>query len=147
MKRLLTFMVLAGSLLSAYAAGFNARQEALRTAIETNLRSKGYSVERQDDGLKFKSEGVNYFIEIGKDDTNPMYVRMSRYIKFDDNLKRDDAMARLKEYNATIAVKAYCKEKNLILSSDMFVTSADQFTYAVNDLLALMKSVAETVKK
>lgn len=147
MKRVIMFAVLIGSILSSYAAGFNQKQEALRTAIESSLKGKGYSVERDDDGLKFKSEGVNYFIEISKDDNNPMYVRLSRYIKFDDKIKRDDVMAKLKDYNSTYAVKAYCKEKNLILSADMLVTSADQFTYVVSDLLSLMKSAAENINK
>lgn len=141
------FAMLIGTILSSYAAGYNQKQEALRTAIESSLKSKGYTVEREEDGLKFKSEGVNYFIEISKDDTNPMYVRLSRYIKFDDKIKRDDVMAKLKDYNSTYAVKAYCKEKNLILSADMLVTSADQFTYVVTDLLSLMKSAAENINK
>ena len=139
--------MLIGALLSAYAAGYNQKQETLRSAIESSLKSKGYTVERQDDGLKFKSEGITYFIEISKDDTNPMYVRLSRYIKFDDKIKRDDVMAKLKDYNSTYAVKAYCKEKNLILCADMLVTSADQFTHVVNNLLSLMKSAAVDINK
>ena len=141
------FIVLVGSLLSSYAAGYNQKQEALRSTIENSLKSKGYTVERQDDGLKFKSEGITYFVEISKDDTNPMYVRLTRYIKFDDKIKRDDVMAKLKDYNSTYAVKAYCKEKNLILSADMLVTSADQFTNVVSDLLSLLKSAAENINK
>lgn len=147
MKRVIMFAMLIGTILSSYAAGYNQKQEALRSAIESSLKSNGYTIEREEDGLKFKSEGVNYFIEISKDDTNPMYVRLSRYIKFDDKIKRDDVMAKLKDYNSTYAVKAYCKEKNLILSADMLVTSADQFTYVVNDLLSLMKSAAENINK
>lgn len=147
MKRFVTFVLLAGMLLSSYAVGVNASHEALRTAIETDLKNKGYTVERQDDGLKFKSEGINYFIEISKEDTNPMYVRLNRYIKFDDKIKREDVMAKLKDYNSTYAVKAYCKEKNLILTADMIVTSADQFTYVFGDLLSLMKSAAENINK
>lgn len=147
MKRLFMFMILAATMLSSYAAEYNVRQEALRTGIENSLRGKGYSVERQDDGLKFKSDGITYYIEISKDDTNPMYVRLTRYIKFDDKIKREDVMARLKDYNSTYAVKAYCKEKNLILSADMLVTSADQFTYVVNDFLSLIKTAEEKISK
>ena len=147
MKRFYMFIVLVGSLLSTYAAGYNQKQETLRSTIESSLKSKGYTVERQDDGLKFKSEGITYFVEISKEDKNPMYVRLTRYIKFDDKIKRDDVMAKLKDYNSTYAVKAYCKEKNLILSADMLVTSADQFTNVISDLLSLMKSAAENINK
>lgn len=141
------FIVLVGSLLSSYAVGFNAKQEALRTSIEKSLKSKGFTVEKQDDGLKFISDGDTYYIEIDKEESSPMYVRLVRYIKFDDKIKRDDVMAKLNDYNSTDAVKAYCKEKNLILSADMLVTSADQFTYVVSDLLSLIKSAAENINK
>lgn len=137
--------MLVSSILLSYAAEFNDSQEALRTAIETSLKSKDYTVERQDDGLKFKSEGVNYFIEISKDETNPMYVRLTRYIRFDDKIKREDVMAKLIDYNSKFAVKAYCKEKNLILTADMYVTSADQFTCVFGDLLSLIKSAAKNI--
>lgn len=147
MKRLFMFIVLVGSLLSSYAASFNAKQDALRTGIEKNLKSKGYTVEKQDDGLKFISDGDTYYVEIDKEEISPMYVRLARYVKFDDKIKRDDVMAKLKDYNSTYGVKAYCKEKNLILSADMLVTSADQFTYVVSDLLSLMKSAAENINK
>lgn len=146
MKRILMLVVLLGALFAANAAGYNAKQEALISAIEKNLKEQSYSVERQDDGLKFKSEGVTYYIEVDKDETNPMYVRLCRYVKFDDKIKRDKVMKNLNDLNAKYAVKAYCKEKNVILSAEMFVTSADQFNYAFNDMLSLMKSAYATIE-
>ncbi len=95
MKRILMLVVLLGTLITASAAGYNAKQEALISAIEKNLKEQSYSVERQDDGLKFKSEGVTYYIEVDKDETNPMYVRLCRYVKFDDKFERDCVMKKL----------------------------------------------------
>jgi hypothetical protein len=146
MKRILMLVVLLGALFAANAAGYNAKQEALISAIEKNLKEQSYSVERQDDGLKFKSEGVTYYIEVDKDETNPMYVRLCRYVKFDDKIKRDKVMKKLNDLNAKYAVKAYCKEKNVIFSAEMFVTTADQFNYAFNDMLSLIKSAYETIE-
>lgn len=146
MKRILMLVVLLGALFAANAAGYNAKQEALISAIEKNLKEQSYSVERQDDGLKFKSEGVTYYIEVDKDETNPMYVRLCRYVKFDDKIKRDKVMKKLNDLNAKYAVKAYCKEKNVIFSAEMFVTSADQFNYAFHDMLSLIKSAYETIE-
>lgn len=146
MKRILMLVVLLGALFAANAAGYNAKQEALISEIEKNLKEQSYSVERQDDGLKFKSEGVTYYIEVDKDETNPMYVRLCRYVKFDDKIKRDKVMKKLNDLNAKYAVKAYCKEKNVIFSAEMFVTSADQFNYAFNDMLSLIKSAYETIE-
>lgn len=147
MKRIIMLVVLLGTLFAANATGYNARQEALITSIQKYLSSQGYTPERVDDGLKFKSEGVTYFVEVSEEDTNPMYVRLSRYIKFDDKVKREAVMEKLMDYNSYLAVKAYCKEKNLILTSDMFVTSADQFTVAFGDLLSLMKKTADKINK
>lgn len=146
MKRILMLVVLLGALITANAVGYNAKQEALISAIEKNLKEQSYSVERQDDGLKFKSEGATYYIEVDKDETNPMYVRLCRYVKFDDKIKRDKMMKKLNDLNAKYAVKAYCKEKNVILSAEMFVTSAAQFNYAFNDMLSLMKSAYATIE-
>lgn len=146
MKRILMLVVLLGALFAANAAGYNAKQEALISAIEKNLKEQSYSVERQDDGLKFKSEGVTYYVEVDKDETNPMYVRLCRYVKFDDKIKRDKVMKKLNDLNAKYAVKAYCKEKNVILSAEMFVTSAAQFNYAFSDMLSLMKSAYATIE-
>lgn len=146
MKRFFMFIVLVGSLLSSYAAGFNAKQEALRAAIETSLKSKGYTVEKQDDGLKFISDGDTYYIEIDKEELSPMYVRLVRYVKFDDKIKRENIIKNLTDYNVKYAIKAYCKEKNVILTGEMFVTDGDQFNYVFDDMLQLMKSTYSTIK-
>lgn len=136
---------MAVSILASYAAGYSTKQEALRTGIETHLNSKGYTTERKNDGLKFISEGDTYYVEIDESDTNPMYVRLVRYIKFDDKLKREDVMKNLTEYNSKYAIKAYCKEKNVILTGEMFVTSAEQFNYAFAEILSLMKSAYKLI--
>lgn len=146
MKRILMFTLLVGAVLSSYAVGFNAKQEALRTAIETSLKSKGYTAEKQDDGLKFISDGDTYYIEIDKEESSPMYVRLVRYVKFDDKIKRENVIKNLTDYNLKYAIKAYCKEKNIILTGEMFVTDAAQFNYAFDDMLQLMKSTYSTIK-
>lgn len=146
MKRILMLVVLLGTLITVSAARYNAGQEALISAIEKNLKEQSYSVARQDDGLKFKSDGVTYYIEVDESETNPMYVRLCRYVKFDDKIKRDKVMKKLNDLNAKYAVKAYCKEKNVILSAEMFVTSAAQFNYAFSDMLTLMKSAYANIE-
>lgn len=147
MKRILMAMILAAMLFQLNAAGYSAAQENLRTAIESSLMDSGYIVERQDDGLKFNNNGNVYYIEISKEDSDPMYVRLTRYIRFDDKIKRDDVIGRLTEYNSWYGVKTYCKEKNLILTADMFITSPGQFTGVCNKLLSLMKDVAEEISE
>ena len=139
--------VLIATMLSASAAGYNARQEALRAGIEKDLKDRGYSVERRDDGLKFMVGGEPYFIEIDEESADPMFVRLARYIKFDDNFKRSDVMKQLNNYNTTYAVKTFCKEKNLIVAADMFVTEPGQFTSVFSDLFSLLNSVIKSTQK
>lgn len=136
-----------GCVLSSFAADYNTKQEKLRTAIETTLKERGHSVERDKDGLKFMDGGDIYYVEIDEDSTNPMHVRLVKYIKFDSNFKRSEAMKKLMDYNSSLAVKAFCKEKNLGLASDMFVTSPEQFTNVFGDLLSRIKNVADKIKK
>lgn len=125
---------------------FNLAQESLLSAIESNLKNIGLEVEQDNDGLKFKCDGGTYFIEVDKDEINPMYVRLCRYIRFDDTFKRETAMRILNDLNAKYTIKASCKERNMILSAEMFVASADQFNYAFNDMLSLMKSAYSTIE-
>lgn len=146
MKHLIMVAMLVFCMVGARAAEYSDRQEALRTGIERSLVNQGFSVERQDDGLKFISDGDTYYIEIDRDENNPMYVRLCRYIKFGDKVKRNEALKNITELNSSYAVKAICKEKNLVLSAEMFVTSADQFNTVFNDLLNLMKSTYDKVE-
>lgn len=147
MKRILFFVMLLGALFTADAANYNAKQEALISGIEKNLKSLNYSVERVDDGLMFRSEGVTYYIEVDKDETNPMYLRLCRYVKFDDKIKRDQLMRKINDLNTIFAVKTYCKEKNVVLAAEMFLTSAAQFNNAFKDLMSLIKTAYQKIEQ
>lgn len=147
MKRILFFVMLLGALFTADASNYTAKQEALISGIEKNLKSLNYSVERVDDGLKFRSEGVTYYIEVDKDETNPMYLRLCRYVKFDDKIKRDQLMRKINDLNTIFAVKTYCKEKNVVLAAEMFLTSAAQFNNAFKDLMSLIKTAYQKIEQ
>ena len=54
------------SSLCMYAQSYNASQENMRNQIVNYLAKQGYTAVKQDDGLKFKNEGTNYYIEISK---------------------------------------------------------------------------------
>lgn len=145
MRLFICFVILIASFFSTSTWAYNVSQEKLRSGIENYLRSKGYSVEQREDGLKFVDSGTTYFIEIDPEQTKPMFVRLARYVKFDDNLKRENVMKNLVDYNGKYAVKVYCKERNVILTGDMFVTNSEQFNYAFDDLLSLMKSAYNNI--
>lgn len=137
------FMLVCASM--TYAQSFTSAQETLRMEISRYLSRQGYSPENQSDGLKFKSEGSNFYIEIDKEKKSPMYVRMCRYIKFDNQITREETIKNLNSYNVKYGVKVSCLERNIVVSSEMFLTKAEEFTYAFSDLFSQLKSACEKI--
>ncbi|MCD8387418.1 MAG: hypothetical protein LUD17_11085 [Bacteroidales bacterium] len=140
MRQFLLLMALIASVSIAAAKGYTPQQEKLRTQIESFLKEEGYTTERQTDGLKFRSNNDVYYIEIDSQETSPMYLRLCRYVKFDDNLKRENVMSNINDLNAKYCVKLHCKEKSAVLTAEMFVTQASQFRQAFPDLMKQIKS-------
>ena len=88
MRKLFLFLCAAFLTGGMYAQNYNVSQENLRNQIVNYLEKQGYTAEKQDDGLKFKNEGTNYYIEISKEDVFPMYLRLCRYVKYSESLKK-----------------------------------------------------------
>lgn len=129
------------------AQDYNTQQKQLVTQISNYLSGQGYSAEEQKDGLKFKSEGVNYYVEIDKEEQNPMYLRLCRYLKFDDKLTREKVIKNLNAMNVKYGVKVSCQEKNVLVSFEMFLTKSSEFTYAFKDILSQVKSACIKVNE
>lgn len=138
-QRILMLIFLYASFLLGMASDYDAKQEALISKIEQNLKQNNYSPERREDGLKFISEGDTYYIEVTPEDHDPMYVRLCRYVKFDNKVNRENVMEEISSLNTTYGVKTYCKEKNVIIVAEMYVTSANQFNDVFNELLNQVK--------
>lgn len=143
-KKLFSLLMLVCATVS-YAQSFTSAQETLRKEISSYLSRQGLNPESQSDGLKFKSEGSNFYIEIDKDKKTPMYVRLCRYIKFDDNITREKVINNLNSYNVKYGVKVSCQEKNIVVSYEMFLTKSEEFTYIFSDMLSQVKSACTKV--
>lgn len=141
MKRIIISLVLFLCISISYAQNFNSKQEALRKEISAFLSKHSFTPEKQNDGLKFKSEGANYYIEIDKDCTAPMYLRLCRYVKYDNNLSRDAALPKLNSFNSSYGIKVACQENSLVLSAEMFLTKSEEFEYSFDALFSQLKSV------
>ena len=96
MKKILFSLLMLVCATVSYAQSFTSAQETLRKEISSYLSRQGLNLENQSDGLKFKSEGSNFYIEIDNEKKKPMYVRLCRYIKFDDKITREKAIKNLK---------------------------------------------------
>ena len=137
-KIFLLFMVLCW--IDSYAQNYNSSQENLRTGIESYLRKQGLNTEKQDDGLLFKSEGSTYYVEIDKNEVEPMYVRLRRYVKYDEKLNKDTISKNLNSYNTKYGVKVFYLEKSVVFSAEMYVTQASEFNDVFETLLSHIKS-------
>lgn len=147
MKKRIATMLLFLCTLTVNAQDYTQAQESLRSEIKSYLLRKGLNPENQMDGLKFKSEGSNFYIEIDRAKKNPMYVRLCRYLRFDDNLTREKAIKNLNSYNVKFGVKVSCQEKSVVVSSEMFLTKSEEFTYVFDDLLSQVKSACSKVNE
>ena len=140
MKRFLALICFCLGVAGVYAEGFTAEQETLRTQIKTYLDTHGYSATKQDDGLMFKADGATYYIEIDKKNKKPFYVKFCRYVKYGDSVEREDVANNIKDCNATFGVKVCCLYRSVVLSAEMYISKASEFTSIFDTCLSQLKS-------
>lgn len=147
MKKILFAILFLFNVVCVFSQNYSKEQESLRNEITDYLKKQGLNPEKQDDGLKFKSEGSTYYIEIDKDAKEPMYVRLRRYIKYDDNFDKNKIAENLNEYNVKFGVKVFCQEKSFVISAEMFLTKASEFNYVFDTFLLHIKSAYKLVNE
>lgn len=147
MKTIIVFMLFLVGTFCAYSQNYNQEQETLRTEISNYLNRQGLNPENQKDGLKFKSEGDVYYIEIDESERNPMYVRLRRYVKYEEKYDKNEIAKKLNDYNVKFGVKVFCQEKSVVFSSEMYVKKASEFTYAFDTFLRHMKGAYELINE
>lgn len=145
MKKVLLSLVLVIVTIGTSAQSYNTQQKQLISQISSYLSGQGYSSEEQKDGLKFKNEGTNYYVEVSKDDKSPMYLRLCRYVKYSESIKQDVVAKQLNSYNAKLGVKVCSTENGLVVSAEMYVTSATEFTDVFATLLSQMKATYKQI--
>ncbi len=145
MKKLLLSLTLVFVAICASAQSYNTQQKQLISQIYSYLSSQGYPSEEQKDGLKFKNEGTTYFIEVSKEDRSPMYLRLCRYVKYSESIKQDVVVKQLNSYNAKLGVKVCNTENGLVISAEMYLTSATEFTDVFATLLNQMKATYKQI--
>ena len=134
-------------------AGLTVAQKAMRTKMVTFLKEEGYMPEITDEGsIKFKIEGIIYFITLDERDTNPLYYTMSATFNYGDVITRDKMDAIIAEINLYKAIKMTYADNYYSVGSEVYLVDIDQFRYTfyktkktIQQALAEIPELAEKV--
>lgn len=140
MKKNCLLLVLILMSIGMSAQNYSTQQKKLISQISSYLSTEGYLAESQKDGLKFKHEGVNYYVEVSEEDQSPMFVRLCRYVKYSETIKQEDVVKKLNTYNAKLGIKVSCQENSLSIAAEMFVSSSSDLTDVFPTLLQQIKA-------
>lgn len=146
MKKFLCLAITCFLSLSCFSQNYNSVQENLRRQIKSYLMNKGFNPENQSDGLKIKSEGVTYYVEISTDDISPMYIRLARYVKYSDDLTHKKLYTNINQYNVKYCAKVTPLKNSILISAEMYLNEASEFNVAFETLLEQVKSTTQTLK-
>lgn len=143
MKRLIylfcLFLLLTPTSSRAEEPKFNKEQLQLRTDIFNFLKEEGFMPEIDSDGdIKFKSEGHTTYVEISKTDENPMYVKLSRFFSYPEDVTAETLEMATKELNRYKGIKVTCFESSYSIRAEMFVRDSNAFNsvfYKLNGLI------------
>ena len=144
MKKKILSMV-AAVLLTAnvYAQNYTAQQKRVLSEISSYVSKAGYSVEEKENGLKFKDDGAVYYVEMSQEDTNPLFVRICRYVPFKSTLKKEVVKENIVDLNSTYGIKTIIRDNEVLLASDMFLTKASQLTNVFHTIMKEFSYVYE----
>lgn len=134
-KTILALMAIVLNVLIGYSQNYNASQKSFIRSLQDFLKSEGYNPERQDDGLKFTRSGDVYYLEVSNSDCDPMYLRLRRYIRYNAEISKEYVSEQLNTYNAKYGVKVLCTEKAVVLSAEMYLNEASEFTGIFDTLI------------
>lgn len=129
------------------AQTYTASQEQLRSEISSYLSRRGLNPQKQSDGLKFVSENSTFYIEIDPAERKPMFVRLCRYVKWDDTLTPSKLKSNIEDYSVVRAIKVSCHEKYARFSVELFLTDSEEFTDVFDDLLYQVKYACKKINE
>lgn len=147
MKRLIITLVLGLLILPSISfaqsdSGFNSEQLALRTDLFNFLKEEGFMPELDSDGdIKFKSEGLTYYIRVSKTDENPMYVVLFRQFNNPDEYSAETIAMASTKLNFYKGVKVLCFDKSFRIGAELYVRNAEPVKSAFYKLIGIIDSV------
>lgn len=123
---------------------FNSSQLTLRNDIQSFLKTEGFQPSIDSDGdIMFKRQGKTYYVVISADNIKPLFVALSRYFKYDE----DVTVTKASFYAQEIAKYKMCKmivgNQEYRLTTQMFLTNHTAFTSIFYKLLDILDSAEE----
>ena len=131
---------------SAQAKQFNSSQLALRTGIQNFLKAEGFQPIIDDDGdIKFKKEGLTYYVSIDDRDTDPMYVRLFRYHSYTTSRTHAKIVAHAADFCIKKMAKVVCFDDSYYVQSELYLTSAEAFKNIFYKMLSQVDAVEDAI--
>ena len=134
-KKILSMAAAVLLVTNVYAQNFTAQQRRVLTEISSYVSKVGYSVEEKNDMLKIKDDGAVYYLEMAKEETDPLFVRFTRRLSFNSSFKKDVAKDHLAALSRKFGIKALLKENEVVLVFDMFFSSSSQLKDCLSSVM------------
>lgn len=151
MKKLLKIAVLSvlcffASSVLMMADDLDEDQLNLRSEIMQFLKEEGFVPSIESDGdIKFKKEGVIYFITVSSTDSSPMYVYVAAYYNYSDRATKRKIEQASIELNKYKGAKIFAANNNYKIQAEMFVRNANAFCSVFYKLMKQIGYITEDV--
>ena len=126
---------------------FSTEQKVLRDKIMSFLKTEGFQPSIDSDGdIRFKRQGDVYFVCVSATDDDPMYVRLSKYFNYSDNLTKTKINLYAIEINQYKMIKLIATDDSFLFDAQLYLTDANAFTSIFYKILKVMDSAEEELK-
>lgn len=144
------FLLSALVLCFCFVANMNAlnpQQAKLRSDIQNFLNEEGFRAEIDPDGdIKFKREGITWYVLISTVDTDPMFIVLSRMHPYGE-ITKEALSIILNEINSYKGVKLYLHETYYSYRAELYIGNAEPFRYAFYKLASQIDNMSSDVHR
>lgn len=136
------------SVIPLRADGLNSDQIKLRSDVLSFLKQEGFMPEIDSDGdIKFKREGNTMYVSINEKDESPMFITLSRYFSYSDDITQYKIEQASIELNLYKGVKVIAFKSNYAIRGEMYVRDAQSFCKVFYKLATQIDNVREDVRE
>ena len=145
MKKFLFSAIVACFCFVMNAQALNPQQTKLRDDIQNFLNEEGFRAEIDSDGdIKFKREGLTWFVVMSSTDVDPMFIVLMRMHPYGE-ITKENLTPILNEINSWKGVKIYFGEKSYSYRAELYVNSAEPFKAAFYKLASQIDNMSSDV--